>query len=129
MTVFLYKCFDDYESKGCLPLDVESLTDAEAKRLTVELYETLLAFKIRPHVEWGLSARAANVLVRNELLVLWEVQQISVEKIVKLPGCGVRSMFEVYEAGRLNGVDLNNWLQAVNEQYKTTFYRPRKPKQ
>ena len=121
----LFHVRNDTQATGYTPLDIEELSDEQAAFVVGELHKTLKLFAIRPHLHWGLSIRAQNVLVRSGLITLWDLVGISTNQLVKLPGCGMRSMLEVYSAGRTHGIELPCWLKAVNSQYEVTFYNKR----
>ena len=117
MAMKLYASADDHESKGYLPLDIEQLTELQAQGLVYDLQILLLAFKVRPIKDWELSVRACNVLKRNFLETVWDLQQLTTNQILKLPSCGTKSTLEIYTVAKVHGIELLHWIEAVTMKY------------
>lgn len=121
MRILLHMKKDDPEAIGFIPLDIENLSDFQIQKIVYDLKNMILSFDIIPLRDWGLSIRAENVLRANQLVSLNDVATIPKAKIIRLARCGVKTNLEIYQAGRLNGVELLEWLGAVNDKYQRGF--------
>ena len=112
---------EDYEARHHEPLNTDSLTDLEASRLVMELHDTFKAFAVRPIDAWPLSVRASNILRRNKLLCVYDLQSLDKKGILRLDKCGLKSLSEIFQTAREQGFELPNFLDALAEKYESVF--------
>ncbi len=116
MNLVLYSTNSHTEIQQHRPLDYDALTEDQACAIILALKRALKPYQIEVTQAWPLSVRASNVLRKNHLTTVSDLQSATEGRVSRLMGCGAKTLEEIVSVAREAGVTLPRWERVLREQ-------------